>query len=60
MALVGSPVLVALVTLVQNWLTRRQSGTVVLEIGGDRVELTGSPTELHREALAAFLARHPE
>ncbi|MGW4732616.1 effector-associated constant component EACC1 [Streptomyces shenzhenensis] len=59
-ALVGSPVLVALVTLVQNWLTRQQSGTVVLEIGGDRVELTGSPTELHQEALAAFLARHPE
>ncbi|MHA5054185.1 hypothetical protein [Streptomyces sp. SD15] len=59
-ALVGSPVLASLVTLVQNWLTREQSGTIVLEIGGDRVELTGNPTELHQEALAAFLARHPE
>ncbi|UXX91393.1 hypothetical protein N7U49_01700 [Streptomyces sp. AD2-2] len=59
-ALVGSPVLVSLVTLVQSWLTRQQSGTVVLEIAGDRVELTGKPTELHQEALTAFLARHSE
>ncbi|MFJ5265047.1 hypothetical protein ACIQAC_31745 [Streptomyces sp. NPDC088387] len=59
-ALVGSPVLAALMTLVQDWLARRQSGTVILEIGEDRVELTGRPTELHQQALAAFLARHPE
>ncbi|MDI2126035.1 effector-associated constant component EACC1 [Yinghuangia seranimata] len=59
-ALVGSPALVALVTMVQDWLARRHSGTIVLELGGDRLELSGRRTALDEVALAAFLARHPE
>ncbi|WP_173094489.1 effector-associated constant component EACC1 [Actinomadura verrucosospora] len=59
-AIAGSPVLAGLVAVVQDWLARRGSGTIVLQYGEDRLELTGTPTDLHRDAYEAFTARHSE
>jgi hypothetical protein len=58
--LVSSPVLGSLLNLVQDWLARRRSGTITMSLGEDRLELTAVPTDLQREAMAAFLARHQE
>lgn len=51
-------VLTSLVGLVQAWLLRNAGSTVVVEIDGDRVELTGATDEERRRALEVWLAKH--
>jgi membrane-associated two-gene conflict system component 1 (EACC1) len=51
-------VLTTLVGLVQAWLLRNAGSTVVVEIDGDRVELTGASDEERRRALEVWLAKH--
>ncbi|GHE10396.1 hypothetical protein [Streptomyces alanosinicus] len=48
----------ALAALVQNWLTRRCSGSVRLKIGEDEIVLTGAGDEVQQRALEEFLRRH--
>ena len=51
-------VLTTLVGLVQAWLLRNAGSTVVVEVDGDRVELTGATDEERRRALDVWLAKH--
>jgi len=46
--------------LAQDWLNRRQSGTIRMKIGDDEIELTATSDELRRRALEEFLRRHGE
>ena len=51
-------VLTSLVGTLQAWLTRQSRSRLVLEIDGDRVELTGASDAERSRALEAWLARH--
>ena len=42
----------------QAWLLRNAGSTVVVEVDGDRVELTGATDEERRRALDVWLAKH--
>ncbi|MDX6742140.1 effector-associated constant component EACC1 [Actinocorallia sp. A-T 12471] len=50
--------LTLLVEFTRGWLARRATGSVVLEYGGDRLEITGATDAMKERALEAFLARH--
>jgi hypothetical protein len=52
------PTLAALLGLVQDWLARRQSGTVKITIDDDEIELTFASRASQKKALDAFLDRH--
>ncbi|MEV0410344.1 hypothetical protein AB0I68_05890 [Streptomyces sp. NPDC050448] len=47
-----------LVGLAQDWLNRRRSGTIRIQIGGDEIELSTSSDEMRLHALEEFLRRH--
>ncbi len=51
-------VLTSLVGTLQAWVTRQSRSRLVLEIDGDRVELTGASDAERSRALEAWLARH--
>ena len=51
-------VLTTLLETLQAWLLRNSGSQVVLELGGDRLELTGATDEERRRALDLWLARH--
>ncbi|MGP4052177.1 hypothetical protein [Streptomyces sp. 2A115] len=57
------PLLEAAVAIVRDWMPRADSRTVVLEIDGHRLELTGVASAVQRqladEWLAAVTADHP-
>lgn len=50
--------LVALARALTDWLARGRRG-VVLELGGDRLELDSATARQQERLLEAFLARHP-
>ena len=54
----AKPALGALLGLVQDWLARRQSGTVRIKIGDDELELTFASQAAQKQALDAFVDRH--
>lgn len=51
-------VLTTLVGTLQAWLLRHADSKIVLEVAGDRLELTGATDEERRRALEHWLARH--
>ena len=51
-------VLTTLVGTVQAWLLRNADSRIVLEVAGDRLELTGATDDERRRALDNWLARH--
>lgn len=51
-------VLTTLIGTLQAWLTRQSGSKLLVEIDGDRIELTGATSEERRRALDAWLARH--
>lgn len=51
-------VLTSLVGTLQAWLLRHSESRVVVEIDGDRIELTGTTDEERRRALDFWLERH--
>jgi len=51
-------VLTTLVGMLQAWLLRQSGSRLLLEVGGDRIELTGTSDEERRRALDLWLARH--
>jgi hypothetical protein len=51
-------VLTTLLGMLQAWLLRQSGSRLVLEVDGDRVELTGTTDEERRRALEFWLARH--
>ncbi len=50
--------LTTLLGVLQGWLLRHSGSRIVLEIDGDRVELTGATDEERRRALESWLARY--
>ncbi len=50
--------LTTLIGALQAWLLRSSARQIVLEIDGDRIEVTGASTEERRELTAAWLNRH--
>jgi hypothetical protein len=51
-------VLTTLIGTLQAWLTRQSGSKLLVEIDGDRIELTGATSEDRRRALDAWLVRH--
>ncbi|MFJ8045139.1 hypothetical protein ACIRBX_32010 [Kitasatospora sp. NPDC096147] len=56
----GATTLRALIGLAQDWLARRNSGTVELRIGGDELRLTSTSRSDQRTAIEAFVTRERE
>ncbi len=58
-ALVASGgVLTTLINTLQSWLTRHERNSVTLEIGGDKLEVTGISSEEQQRLINAWLSRH--
>lgn len=51
-------VLTTLVGTLQAWLLRHSGSQIVVEIDGDRLELTGATDDERRRTLDVWLARH--
>ncbi len=51
-------VLTTLLGTLQAWLLRQSGSQVVVELDGDRLELTGATDDERRRALDVWLARH--
>lgn len=58
MAAGSRAVLRSVLGLVQDWLARRQSGTVSIKIGDDELNLTYATQSAQKQALEAFISRH--
>jgi hypothetical protein len=58
-ALVASGgVLTTLINTLQSWLARHERRSVTLEIGGDKLEVTGISSEEQQRLINAWLSRH--
>jgi len=51
-------VLTTLISTVQTWLTRQERTSVTLEIGGDKLVITGASSESQRHLVNAWIRRH--
>jgi diaminopimelate epimerase len=52
-------VITALINAIQTWLTNRnQPATVTVEMGGDKLQITGNPSPEQRRLIEAFLHHH--
>jgi len=52
-------VITALINAIQAWLTNRnQPATITIEIGGDKLQITGNPSPEQQQLVKAFLQRH--
>ncbi|EFL27049.1 hypothetical protein SSOG_06763 [Streptomyces himastatinicus ATCC 53653] len=56
LGLAGAPAVRSLVLLAQDWLARRNSGTIDISVGPHRITLTGGTDKARREAVTTFLA----
>ena len=53
-------VLTPLFGLLQTWLTRHDKATVTIEMGTDKLTLTGSPSSEQLKVIQATLQRHQQ
>jgi hypothetical protein len=51
-------VLTSLIGVLKDWLGRREGRKVSLQIGQDKLEITGLPTEAEKELIEAFFRKH--
>ena len=51
-------VLTTLISALQSWLTRHERRSVTLEIGGDKLEMTGISSEGQQRLIDAWISRH--
>jgi Effector Associated Constant Component 1 len=51
-------VLTTLISTVQSWLTRSERCSVTMQIGGDKLMLTGASSEEQERLARAFIRRH--
>lgn len=51
-------VLTTLINVLQSWISRRRECSIVLEIDGDRLEITGTPTKEQQRLIDLWLSRH--
>ncbi|MFD5815870.1 hypothetical protein [Streptomyces sp. NPDC127038] len=54
----GAPTLRAVVALVQDWLARRNSGSIDITVNGEELRLTSVSRADQRRAVELFVARH--
>ena len=52
--------LTSLFGLLQTWLTRHDKATVTIEMGSDKLTLTGSPSKEQLQVIQATLNRHQQ
>lgn len=52
--------LTSLFGLLQTWLARHDKATVTIEMGNDKLTLTGSPSKEQRQVIEAALQRHQQ
>ncbi|MFD4393770.1 hypothetical protein [Kitasatospora sp. NPDC058478] len=57
LGLAGAPALKSLILLAQDWLTRRNSGTIDIKLGEDELHLTSVSRADQRRAIEAFTAK---
>jgi len=51
-------VLATVVSTIQNWLGRQEQSTISLEIGGDKLTLTGLSIENQNQLVATWIQKH--
>ena len=51
-------VLTTLIGTVQSWLTRQEKASVTLEIGGDKLVITGASSEAQQRLVNDWIRRH--
>lgn len=52
-------VITTLINAIQAWLANRnQLATITIEIGGDKLQITGNPSPEQQRLIEAFLQRH--
>lgn len=51
-------VLTTIIGVLQSWLTRHEGRSVMLEIDGDKIEITGISSEEQKRLIDAWLRRH--
>ena len=52
-------VITALINAILTWLTNRnQSATITIEIGGEKLQITGNPSPEQQQLVKAFWQRH--
>jgi hypothetical protein len=59
-ASVGSTIIPNIVNSLQSWLTRNERHKITLEIGGDKLEVTGISDIEKQRLVDAWLSRHME
>ncbi len=59
-ASVGSSVIPNLANALQSWLTRHERRKISLEIGGDKIEVTGISDEQDQRLIDVWISRHIE
>ncbi|MCW7947306.1 hypothetical protein AAW14_36510 [Streptomyces hygroscopicus] len=60
LGLAGAPALRALIRLAQDWLARRNSGSIDLKLGDDELHMTSVSRADQQRAVEAFIARAAE
>lgn len=58
--LASGGVLTSLIGLLQNWLSRRERHSIVLEIDGDRLEIHGLESADQQRLIDSWIERHTE
>ena len=51
-------VLTSLIGTIQSWLTRQEKASVTLEMGGDKLVITGASSEVQRSLVDDWVRRH--
>ena len=58
--LASSGVLSTLVNTLQSWLTRHERQSMTIEIGGDKLQITGISSEEQKRLIEDWINRHKE
>jgi len=53
-------ILPSLISTLQSWLSRRDNQTISMEIGGDKLEVTGLSSEEQNKLIEVWITRHKE
>lgn len=48
----------SLFNLLQSWLTRHEKSSVTIQLGKDKIVVTGNPSKEERQLIETVLARH--
>lgn len=51
-------VITTMIGVMQSWLSRREKTSVILEIGGDKLTITGASSDGERRLIEDWVSRH--